>query len=294
MPSAVLSIRDVVQRYSTSQFFRDGRHFMDAVCEVSLDIFPGQCLGLIGDSASGKSSLARAIVQQPRPLSGSVRFLDQELTLLHGARLRAARRGIQMIYQDPFGSLDPKWTVSAIVGEAASVVGSSARRKRESMIREVLHKVGLEPDIFSERRAGELSGGQCQRVAIARAVVGSPALLICDEAVSSLDPTIQLQILTLLRELLSNHSIACLFISHDIELVSNFCDTVAVLHAGKVCEIASADEIFSRPTHPETARLVAAARAMRIPSELTRMSQLRSAEIRSDISPHGREYHSSS
>jgi oligopeptide/dipeptide ABC transporter ATP-binding protein len=234
---------------------RDG--VVQAVSDVSLQIHAGETLSVVGESGSGKSTLARSILQAPKPKSGEVFLNGIELGKLNRSQLRDQLRHVQIVFQDPFGSVDPKWKISTIVEEplrAYGVGNGTARRKR---VDEVLDLVGLDPKVYGSRRPRQLSGGQCQRVAIARALTLSPSLVICDEAVSSLDVLVQAQVLNLLERLRSELGLSYLFIAHDLALVKQVSDRVAVMYLGKLCEVGPADDIYSAPLHPYTAALLA-------------------------------------
>jgi oligopeptide transport system ATP-binding protein len=228
-----------------------------AVTDVSFYINAGETLGVVGETGSGKSTLARCVLQTPRPKSGSVRFQGTELVGLRGGRLRLARRDMQMVFQDPFGSLNPRWKISEIVEEPMVGFGSGDAASRRERVRELLDLVGLNPDTYGRRHPRELSGGQCQRVAIARAIALHPALLVCDEPVSSLDVLIQAQVLNLLETLRTELGLSYLFISHDLALVKQVSDRVAVMHLGQLCEVGPAEEMYRAPRHPYTVQLLA-------------------------------------
>jgi oligopeptide/dipeptide ABC transporter ATP-binding protein len=250
--SALLEARNVVQQFVVRD--RGGRKngVVHAVSGVSLAVWPGETLSVVGETGSGKSTLARSLLQAPRPLSGEVLFQGTDLATLGGRQLLKARRQLQMVFQDPFGSLDPTWRVSQIVEEPliAYTVGDRAARRRR--VGEVLDLVGLDPASYGTRRPRELSGGQGQRVAIARALALSPALIICDEAVSSLDVLIQAQVLNLFERLRAELGLSYLFIAHDLALVKQVSDRVAVMYLGKLCEVGPAESIYRVPLHPYT------------------------------------------
>jgi oligopeptide transport system ATP-binding protein len=254
--TALLEVRDVVAEY----VLRDqggGRGVVHAVSDVSFDIRSGETLGVVGESGSGKSTLARTILQAPRPKSGTVRFRGTDLARLSRRELREALREVALVFQDPFGSVNPKWRVSTIVEEPLRVHGVGDRARRRARVDEVLDLVGLDPTVFGDRRPHQLSGGQCQRVAIARALTLSPALLVCDEAVSSLDVLIQAQVVNLFERLRTELGLAYLFIAHDLALVKQVSDRVAVMYLGKLCEVGAAESIYREPLHPYTAALLA-------------------------------------
>ena len=234
---------------------------VQAVSGVSLDIFPGETLSVVGETGSGKSTLARSIMHAPPPKSGDVVFQGTSLTSLHrsshhGTALRDARRSMQMIFQDPYTSLDPLWSVARIVGEPLVAAGMRDRAKRRQRVSELLEQVGLDMSVHGHRRARELSGGQCQRVAIARALAASPALIIADEAVSSLDVLVQAQVLNLLEGLRTSLGLSYLFIAHDLALVKQVSDRVAVMYLGRLCETGPADEVYAHSRHPYTVELL--------------------------------------
>ncbi|WP_433297179.1 ABC transporter ATP-binding protein [Pseudonocardia sp. CA-142604] len=248
----LLAVRDLVQQFSVRTHGGVRRAVVHAVSGVSLDVWPGETFGIVGETGSGKSTLARSVLQAPRPRSGSVTFGGADLTSLRSGSLREARRHMQMVFQDPFESLNPKWRVADIVEEplVAHRVGTGTGRRRR--VDEVLDQVGLDPRIYGSRKPRELSGGQCQRVAIARAVVLSPSLVICDEAVSSLDVLIQAQVLNLFERLRTELGLSYLFIAHDLALVKQVSDRVAVMYLGKLCETGPAESLYGRPLHPYT------------------------------------------
>ena len=229
---------------------------LQAVSGVGLDIWPGETLSVVGETGSGKSTLARSIMQAPPPKSGEVVFQGVTLGTLRGAALRDARRSIQMIFQDPYTSLDPLWPVARIVAEPLIAAGVRDPGERRRRVGQLLEQVGLDLGVHGRRRARELSGGQCQRVAIARALAASPALIIADEAVSSLDVLVQAQVLNLLEGLRTSLGLSYLFIAHDLALVKQVSDRVAVMYLGRLCEVGPADEVYAHPRHPYTVELL--------------------------------------
>ena len=252
----LLTARDLVQEFVVREAGGARGGVVQALSGVSFDIMPGETLGIVGETGSGKSTLARAVLQAPRPKSGTVAFRGQELTRLHGRALVSARRDMQFVWQDPFGSLDPKWQVRSIIEEplAAHAVGSRASRRKR--VEELLDLVGLDPARYAKRHPRELSGGQAQRVAIARAVALEPSLLICDEAVSSLDVLIQAQVLNLFEALRRELGLSYLFIAHDLALVKQVSDRVAVMYLGKFCEVGPGESVYQQPLHPYTKALL--------------------------------------
>ena len=256
MTEPLLRARALVQEFTVRGRGGVRGGVVQAVSGVSLDILPGETLSVVGETGSGKSTLARSIMQAPPPKSGEVEFQGTSLTALHGAALRAARRSMQMIFQDPYTSLDPLWPVARIVAEPLVAAGLRDRAERRRRVAELLDQVGLDLAAHGRRRARELSGGQCQRVAIARALAASPALIIADEAVSSLDVLVQAQVLNLLDRLRTSLGLSYLFIAHDLALVKQVSDRIAVMYLGRLCETGPADEVYAHPRHPYTVELL--------------------------------------
>jgi oligopeptide/dipeptide ABC transporter ATP-binding protein len=253
----LLQARNVVQEFAVRGRGGVKGGVVQAVSDVSLDVRAGETLGIVGETGSGKSTLARSLLQAPPPKSGSVSLRGTELVGLRGRALLDARRSMQMVFQDPFGSLDPKWRVQDIVEEPLIAYDVGTREERRTRVREVLDRVGLDPDVFSRRRPRQISGGQAQRVAIARALTLDPALIICDEAVSSLDVLIQAQVLNLFEQLRGELGLSYLFIAHDLALVKQVSDRVAVMYLGKLAEIGPAEALYREPLHPYTVALLA-------------------------------------
>jgi oligopeptide/dipeptide ABC transporter ATP-binding protein len=230
-----------------------------AVDGVSLAIAPQSTFGLVGESGCGKTTLGRLLLRLEDPTSGQVQFDGRDWLSQRGERLRAARKDMQAIFQDPLGSLDPRRTAGQAIGEALGAHGLfPGRREREARITELLGSVGLSPDVAG-RHPRQLSGGQRQRVTIARAIAVQPKLIVCDEAVSALDVSVQAQVINLLSDLKESLGISYLFISHSLAAVRHIADEVGVMYLGKLVEQAPADRIFAVPAHPYTEALLAAA-----------------------------------
>jgi oligopeptide transport system ATP-binding protein len=255
----LLEVRDLVKHYPVSAGFL-GRQvgLVRAVDGVSFTIRRGETLGLVGESGCGKTTTGRCILQLERPTSGSVRFEGQELTTLSPQALRAVRRRIQVIFQDPYSSLNPRMTVAQIVAEPIAVHGLVADASaREGRVQQLLGQVGLLPQ-HGRRYPHELSGGQRQRVGIARALALEPSLIICDEPVSALDVSIQAQIINLLEDLRRELGLTYLFVAHDLSVVRHISDRVAVMYLGRIVELADRQALYEMPLHPYTKALLSA------------------------------------
>lgn len=252
----LLALHNLVQEFPARGIGGGSRRVVQALSGISLNVWRGETLGIIGETGSGKSTLAHSILQLPPPKSGTVEFRGQELTRLGSRALLEQRRAIQMVFQDPYGSLDPRWRVADIVAEPLIGLRIGTQADRVERVKDLLDRVGLPASRYANRRPRELSGGQCQRVAIARALAPQPELLICDEAVSSLDALVQQQILDLLAQLRGEFGLTCLFISHDLLAVNRIAERVAVLHVGQLCEVGPTRSMFRFPRHPYTAALL--------------------------------------
>ncbi|MCB0952903.1 MAG: ATP-binding cassette domain-containing protein, partial [Microthrixaceae bacterium] len=229
---------------------------VSAVSNVSFDLHKGETLGLVGESGCGKSTTGKAIMQLPRPTRGMVKLGDTELTALKGSALRATRPRMQMIFQDPISSLNPRRAVADIVEEPLRIWNLGDAEQRRAKVNEVLETVGIDVDAAAERKPHEFSGGQCQRISIARAVVTDPDLIICDEPVSALDVSVQAQILNLLEDMKARYGLTLVFVAHDLAVVKNVSDRVAVMYLGKLCEIGPPQELYTSPSHPYTSALL--------------------------------------
>jgi oligopeptide transport system ATP-binding protein len=231
--------------------------YVRAVDGVSFDIAEGETLGLVGESGSGKSTTGYCILQLLQPTSGSIRFMDKELTELGRDELRRMRREMQIVFQDPYSSLNPRMTVGDTVSEPLQIHGVDTRRAQRARVRELLDVVGFNPG-FVNRYPHEFSGGQRQRIGIARALALSPRLIICDEPVSALDVSIQAQILNLLKDLQQEFGLTYLFIAHDLAVVRAMSDRIAVMNRGKLVELGPAEEVYTTPKEAYTQALLSA------------------------------------
>ena len=235
-----------------------------AVRDVSLTIHSGRSLGVVGESGSGKSTLARLVMALERPTTGRVKLLGQDLNQLGPAQLRAARRDFQMVFQDPYGSLDPRQTVAHIVAEPLSAQGNTSWAQQQQQAAEVMQSVGLRSSDLS-KYPHEFSGGQRQRIAMARALITRPRLIVADEPVSALDVSVQAQVLNLMQDLQQQFGVTYLLISHDLAVVNHLCDDVAVMFQGQIVEQGSPDKLFHDPDHAYTRALVRAVPSMTVP-----------------------------
>ena len=255
----LLSVRDLKMWFPITSGIILERHVGDvrAVDGVSFDIVRGETLGLVGESGCGKSTTGRAILRLYRPTGGSVVFDGVELTTLEGDRLRRMRRRMQMIFQDPYASLNPRMTVGGIVGEPLSIHGIGTRREQQERVAELLDVVGLNPN-FLNRYPHEFSGGQRQRIGVARALAVNPDLIVADEPVSALDVSIQAQIINLLEKLQDEFHLTYMFIAHDLSVVRHVSDWIAVMYLGGIVELVRSRELYERPLHPYSVALLSA------------------------------------
>jgi oligopeptide/dipeptide ABC transporter ATP-binding protein len=257
---ALLQVTDLVQEFTVkgSKPFQRGR--VSAVAGVSFGIAHGETFALVGETGSGKTTIARALLASPPALSGSITLGGRPLPVGRRAKPAAAHggSGIQMVFQDPFGALDPRWTIARSIAEPLVTAGITDQAERRRRVAEIMHLVGLEASQFAQRLPRELSGGQAQRAAIARALVAEPDLLILDEPVTALDVSVQAQILALLFTLRQRLSLTSLLIAHDLAVVRALADRTAIMYLGRMCETARTTDLFRSPAHPYTAALLSA------------------------------------
>jgi oligopeptide transport system ATP-binding protein len=255
----LLSVRNLKKYFPVKKGLLIDRtvDYVKAVDDVSFDIYPGETLGLVGESGSGKSTTGYCVLQLLKPTDGSVTFLGRELTTMKGAELREMRREMQIVFQDPYASLNPRMTVGDIVAEPLVIHGIGDRSSRRRSAQRLLEVVGFNPD-FINRYPHEFSGGQRQRIGVARALALNPRLIICDEPVSALDVSIQAQILNLLKDLQQEFNLAYLFVAHDLAVVRTMSDRIAVMNKGKIVETGEAETVYTNPNDEYTKALLAA------------------------------------
>ncbi|MBE7550947.1 MAG: ATP-binding cassette domain-containing protein [Anaerolineales bacterium] len=255
----LLRVKDLKMYFPITQGIIFQRHIGDikAVDGINFEVKRGETLGLVGESGCGKSTTGRAILQLYRPTGGSVTFQDTELTTLKGEAMRKMRRNMQMIFQDPYASLNPRMTVGNIIGEPLEVHNISNGKERRERVKELLDVVGLNP-YFINRYPHEFSGGQRQRIGIARALAVQPDFIVCDEPISALDVSIQAQVINLLEKLQEEFNLTYLFIAHDLAVVRHISNRVAVMYLGKIMELTDRDTLYRNPLHPYTQALLSA------------------------------------
>jgi peptide/nickel transport system ATP-binding protein len=255
----LLSVENLVKHFPlrSAQLFRRQRDVVHAVEGVSLEVRRGQTLGLVGETGSGKSTLARCIMRLYDLTSGRITFDGRDISTLSRRRMRPLRRDMQMIFQDPYGSLNPRRRVGSIIGDPFAIHGIASGAERKRRVQEVMELVGLNPEHYN-RFPAEFSGGQRQRIGVARALAFQPKLIICDEPVSALDVSIQAQIINLLADLQQEFGLTYIFIAHDLSVVRHVSDSVAVMYLGQISEIAPTSQLWDHPRHPYTDALLSA------------------------------------
>ncbi len=264
-PSPLLRLEEVQQHYTlesnfVQQLFSKTKQTIKAVDGVSLDLYTGEILGLVGESGCGKSTLSRTILQLVRPTGGLVKFQGTDLTVLSARQMQPYRRQLQMVFQDPLACLNPMMNVADCIAAPLFIHKLANRKEAKNRVEQMLERVGLTPTAeYGKRYPSELSGGQQQRVAIARALITNPKLVICDEPVSMLDASVQRQVLELMLELKEEFGLTYLFITHDLWVARFFCDRIAVMNGGKIVELGQTQQIFNHPQHPYTKTLLKAA-----------------------------------
>ena len=255
--SNLLEVKDLTKNFTSRVRLGAEKSVVQAVSGISFNLAQGESLGLVGESGCGKSTTGRMIAKLIEPTSGQIFFNGEDITKFSEKKMRPIRGDIQMIFQDPFSSLNPRQTVGSIIGMPFKVNGIEPKQGLKPKVQELLDLVGLNPEHYN-RFPHEFSGGQRQRIGIARAIALNPKLLICDEPVSALDVSIQAQILNLLNDLRRELNLSLIFIAHDLAVVRNFCDRVAVMYLGKLAEVGNGDEIFEHPHHPYSKALLSA------------------------------------
>ncbi len=284
---ALVQIRGLKMYFPINQGIIIQRHVGDikAVDGISFDIHTGETLGLVGESGCGKSTTGRAILQLYRPTAGTVVFGGDDLTSMRGETLRRKRRQMQMIFQDPYASLNPRMTVGSIVSEPLEVHNIFSNRKdRRDRVQELLKVVGLNP-YFINRYPHEFSGGQRQRIGVARALAVNPEFIVCDEPISALDVSIQAQIINLLQDLQAEFGLTYLFIAHDLSVVRHISDRIAVMYLGKLAELADQNELYANPLHPYTQALLSAVPIPDPAIEETRQRTILEGDVPSPANP---------
>jgi oligopeptide/dipeptide ABC transporter ATP-binding protein len=283
---ALVEVRDLAKHFPLVRrgVVRRTAGAVRAVDGVSFDVHCGETLGIVGETGCGKTTTARMMLRLLDPTGGAIAFDGEDITRARGARLKALRRDMQMVFQDPYAALDPRQTAGSIIAEPFAIhglAGGSSERRRAAQA--LMEQVGLNPE-HHNRHPHEFSGGERQRIGIARAIALGPKLVVADEPVSSLDVSIQAQILNLLRALQRDLGLTIVFIAHDLAVVRHMCDRIAVMYLGKIVELASSDDLYARPRHPYTAALLAAV-PVPDPAARRRPRELLAGDLPSPVDP---------
>jgi ABC-type oligopeptide transport system ATPase subunit len=266
----LLQVRGLVKEFAGRGGWFTRAHRVRAVDEVTFDVGAGEVFGLVGESGCGKTTTGRCILRLLEPTAGEIRFKDLDVRALSAAELRRARRHFQIVFQDPYSSLNPRMRVGATVEEPLSIHRVGTRDERRARVRQLFELVGLDPEAAS-KYPHEFSGGQRQRIGLARALALEPSLIVCDEPVSALDVSVQAQVVNLLLDLRARLGLTYLFIAHDLRLVRQICDRVAVMYRGRIVELAGAETLFTAPAHPYTRALLSAIPHLRPGQKLERI-----------------------
>jgi peptide/nickel transport system ATP-binding protein/oligopeptide transport system ATP-binding protein len=287
MTETILDVQNVVKHFPITQgiIFQRQIGAVQAVDGVSLSVSAGETLGLVGESGCGKSTTARVIMRLLEPTSGTIIYQGEDITHIQGAKLKALRREMQMIFQDPYSSLNPRKTVGTVIAEPFAIHGLlKGEGERKKTVQDLMDRVGLNPEHYN-RYPHEFSGGQRQRIGVARALALKPKVIVADEPVSALDVSIQAQILNLLRELQREMGITLVFIAHDLSVVRHMCDRIAVMYLGRIVEMASNDQLYAHPRMPYTGALMSAVPVPQPRLAATKKRQILAGDVPSPSNP---------
>ncbi len=254
----LLRVQHITKWFPIKKWIFEKQRYVQAVDDVSFDLYEGETLGIVGESGCGKSTLARTLLRLIEPTRGTIEFDGENILKLNKRELRAIKRNMQIVFQDPYSSLHPKMKIGNIIAEPFIITGTALdKEERKNRVAELISLVGLDPS-YANRYPHEFSGGQRQRIAIARALATNPKLLLCDEPVSALDVSVRAQVLNLLEDFQHMRNLSYIFISHDLSVVEHICDRVAIMYLGQLVEIGTTEEIFEHPMHPYTQALLSA------------------------------------